>query len=162
MKMTFPWRADGGQILNVGKFVFQGIQINIAKKSFIFVIFQEGARPPVSPPLWIHACVSQGMYLILLIRTFLVYTVNMVKVKNDHRSISAFTVGLCLLLSQCHIYCPFYLLMEQGTKDHLRHDTFTFCYYNYKTGQHLRKMFALIISNCIYKQKTFTIFIKPK
>ena len=57
MKMAFPWQADGGQLLNVGKFVFQGIQIKIAKKPYIFVIFQEGARPPLSshPSRPVHA-----------------------------------------------------------------------------------------------------------
>ena len=60
--MAFLWRADDGPTLNagwLGSFViFQGIQTSIAKKPYIFVIFQGGGGgggsgplvPPSGPP----------------------------------------------------------------------------------------------------------------
>ena len=41
--MEFRWRADDGQTLNA--VMFQGIWIRIAKKPYIFVIFQGGPDP---------------------------------------------------------------------------------------------------------------------
>ena len=46
--MAFRWRADDGQKLNAG-LVFQGFWTNIAKKPYIFVIFQGGSGPLVFP-----------------------------------------------------------------------------------------------------------------
>ena len=47
------WRADDGPTLNVGLVrsfvIFKGIKTSIAKKPFIFVIFQ-GGPDPLSPP----------------------------------------------------------------------------------------------------------------
>ena len=58
----FKWRFTGVPIMAehfmlVGSFeIFQGIQTSIAKKPYIFVIFQGGSEPPVPPPppLWIR------------------------------------------------------------------------------------------------------------
>ena len=47
--MVFHWRADDGPTLNAG-LVFQGFQTSIAKKPYIFVIFQ-GGTDPLSLPL---------------------------------------------------------------------------------------------------------------
>ena len=49
--MAFWWRADDGPTLNVGLVAatFQGIQTCIARKPYIFVIFQRGSGPPVHP-----------------------------------------------------------------------------------------------------------------
>ena len=50
--MAFCWQADDGPTLNTG-LVFQGIRTSIAKKPYIFVIFQGGGGgglDPMSPP----------------------------------------------------------------------------------------------------------------
>ena len=55
--MAFHWRADDGPTLNAGLVaaIFQGIRTSIARKPYIFVIFQGGGGfgPPV-PPLDPH------------------------------------------------------------------------------------------------------------
>ena len=54
--MAFRWRANDGQTLNYGfcSFVnFQGILTGIAKKPYIFVIFQ--GADPLSPSGSAHA-----------------------------------------------------------------------------------------------------------
>ena len=49
--MVFHWRADDDPTLNAG-LVFQGFWTSIAKKPYIFVIFQGGGGPdPQSLPL---------------------------------------------------------------------------------------------------------------
>ena len=50
--MAFGWRADDGRILNAGLVaaILQGIQTCIARKSYIFVIFQGGEPGPPVPP----------------------------------------------------------------------------------------------------------------
>ena len=50
--MEFPWRANNGPKLNAGlvAVIFQGIQNIIAKKPYIFVIFQGGPDPLPPPP----------------------------------------------------------------------------------------------------------------
>ena len=60
-KTPFKWRLAGRPMMAqhqcwLGSFVnFQGIRTSIAKKHYIFVIFQ-GCPDPLSPhPLWIHA-----------------------------------------------------------------------------------------------------------
>ena len=47
----FRWRADNDPTLNASLVdaIFQGIQTCIARKPYIFVIFQWGSGPPVSP-----------------------------------------------------------------------------------------------------------------
>ena len=63
--MAFRWRADDGPAFNAGLvtlLIFQGIRTNIAKKPYIFVIFQGGGSgPPVL--LWIRQC-SIHMYML--------------------------------------------------------------------------------------------------
>ena len=57
--MAFRWRADDGQSLNagLGSFViFQGIRTSIAKKPYIFVIFQGGGGAEPLSLLWTRAC----------------------------------------------------------------------------------------------------------
>ena len=44
--MAFRWPADYGPTLNGSFVVFQWIQTSIAKKPYIFVIFQGGVRTP--------------------------------------------------------------------------------------------------------------------
>ena len=46
--MAFCWRADDGPTLKAGLVAcdFKGIQTSIAKKPYIFVIFQGGSRTP--------------------------------------------------------------------------------------------------------------------
>ena len=53
--MAFRWLADDGPTLNAGLVaaIFQGIRTCIARKPYIFVIFQKGSEPPV-PPLDPH------------------------------------------------------------------------------------------------------------
>ena len=49
--MALPWHADNGPTLNSGLVafvIFQGIRTSIAKKPYIFVIFQGG--PDLLPP----------------------------------------------------------------------------------------------------------------
>ena len=47
IEMAFHWRADDGCF---GSFeIFQGIRTSIAKKPYIFVIFQEGGPDPLPP-----------------------------------------------------------------------------------------------------------------
>ena len=50
--MVFCWHADDGPTLNAGLVaaIFQGIRTCIARKPYIFVIFQRGAPDPLSPP----------------------------------------------------------------------------------------------------------------
>ena len=48
--MAFRWRADDGPTLNAG-LVFQGLRTSLAKKPYIFVIFQRGPTPCPPPPL---------------------------------------------------------------------------------------------------------------
>ena len=51
--MAFRWHADDGPTLNAGLVAAncQGIRTCIARKPYIFVIFQGGgSRPPVPPP----------------------------------------------------------------------------------------------------------------
>ena len=55
IEMAFCWRADGGPTLNAS-LVFQGIQTSIAKKPYIFVIFQGGGVRTPCPPHWICPC----------------------------------------------------------------------------------------------------------
>ena len=52
LSTTIRWRADGGPTLNAGlvAVLFQGIKTCIARKHYIFVIFQGGSRPPAPPP----------------------------------------------------------------------------------------------------------------
>ena len=55
--MAFRWRADDGPTLNAGLIaaIFQGIRTSIiAKKPYIFVIFQGGGSGPPVP----HPCGS--------------------------------------------------------------------------------------------------------
>ena len=56
--MAFHLHADDGPTLNTGLvamwFDFQGIRTSIARKPYIFVIFQGVFRTPC-PPFWIHA-----------------------------------------------------------------------------------------------------------
>ena len=59
ISMAFRWRADVGPTLSVGLVAcldFQGIRISIAKKPYIFVIFQGGGEsgPPAPPTLDPH------------------------------------------------------------------------------------------------------------
>ena len=65
--MVFRWRADDGRF---GSFViFKGIQTSIAKKPYIFAIFQGGVQPPVPPPLdprMREALKTNHSYMILL------------------------------------------------------------------------------------------------
>ena len=51
--MVFRWRADDGSTLNAGLVAFQGFWTSIAKKPYIFVIFQRGGGPDPLSPLWI-------------------------------------------------------------------------------------------------------------
>ena len=58
IEMVFRWRADAGPRLNASFVIFQGIRSSIAKKPYIFVIFQGGggggSGSPVStldPPM---------------------------------------------------------------------------------------------------------------
>ena len=60
--MAFCWRADDGPALNAGLVafvIFQGIQTSIAKKPYIFVIFQGLGggvpTPPIPPSGLAHA-----------------------------------------------------------------------------------------------------------
>ena len=41
--------------------IFQGIWARIAKKPYIFVIFQGGGGPDPLPPLWIRTCNVNGL-----------------------------------------------------------------------------------------------------
>ena len=54
--MEFRWRVDDGPALNAGLVaaIFQGIRTCIARKPYIFVIFQGGPDP--LSPLWICTC----------------------------------------------------------------------------------------------------------
>ena len=55
--MAFRWRTDDDPSLIAG-LVFQGIRTNIARKPYIFVIFQEWGSGLSAPlPFWIRACV---------------------------------------------------------------------------------------------------------
>ena len=56
--MAFRWLANDGPSLNAGLVAvnFQGIPTSIAKKPYIFVIFQGGGGPDLLSPLWIHPC----------------------------------------------------------------------------------------------------------
>ena len=52
--MAFRWRADDGQTLNAGLVLFVFIQVtrtSIAKKPYMFVIFQGGGGPDPPPAL---------------------------------------------------------------------------------------------------------------
>ena len=67
--MAFYWRTDGGPTLNVGFgscVVLPRIRTSIAKKPYIFVIFQGGSGPPV-PPLDPH---MNLIYAILVCISF--------------------------------------------------------------------------------------------
>ena len=59
--MAFRWRADDGPTLNAGLLaaIFQGIRACIARKPYIFVVFQGGPDPLPPPPLWIRTWVSR-------------------------------------------------------------------------------------------------------
>ena len=63
IEMAFCWRANDGATLNAGLVAlrFQGTRTSIAKKPFIFVIFQGGGGTPC-PPLWIRT--RPGSYTI--------------------------------------------------------------------------------------------------
>ena len=54
--MAFRWRADDGPTLNAGLVaaIFQGIRTSIARKPYIFVIFQGGRGRTPFPPLDPH------------------------------------------------------------------------------------------------------------
>ena len=67
----FRWRADGGPTLNAS-LVFQGIQTSIAKKPYIFVIFQGGGCPdPLSTPLDLPMqCMNGPAHKILVLVTY--------------------------------------------------------------------------------------------
>ena len=57
--MAFRLRADDGPTLNAGLVAllfFQGIWTSIAKKPYIFVIFQRGGCPDPMSPLLICPC----------------------------------------------------------------------------------------------------------
>ena len=56
-EMAFRWPADDGPTLNAGLVVccFQGFQTSIAKKPYIFVIFQ-GGPDPCPPSGSTHVC----------------------------------------------------------------------------------------------------------
>ena len=60
--MAFRWHADDGPTLNAGlvAVIFQGTWTCIARKPYIFGIFQGGRdllSPPPPPPLrWSHTC----------------------------------------------------------------------------------------------------------
>ena len=51
--MAFRWSADDGQTLNAGLVaaIFQEIRTCIARKPYIFVIFQGGGGPDLDPHL---------------------------------------------------------------------------------------------------------------
>ena len=53
ISMAFRWRADDDPTFNAGLVAlsFLGFRTSIAKKPFIFVIFQGGGRDPLSSPL---------------------------------------------------------------------------------------------------------------
>ena len=53
--MAFPWSADDGPTLIAGLVaaIFQGIRTCVARKPYIFVIFQAGVGTP-GPPLDPH------------------------------------------------------------------------------------------------------------
>ena len=55
---VFRWRADDDPTLNAGLvvFSFSGLRTSIAKKPYIFMIFQGGSKPPVTL-LWIRQCI---------------------------------------------------------------------------------------------------------
>ena len=61
---TFRWRADDGPTLNacLVALIFQGIWTSIARKPYIFVIFQGGQDPLPPSPLWIRACLSRNIF----------------------------------------------------------------------------------------------------
>ena len=61
--MVFRWQADDGPTLNAALVAsdFQGIRTSIAKKPYIFVIFQ-GVGPDPLSPLWIRACHRLFLY----------------------------------------------------------------------------------------------------
>ena len=48
--MAFRWRADDDPTLNAGLVVFENCIFSIAKKFYVFVIFQVGGCPPPPPP----------------------------------------------------------------------------------------------------------------
>ena len=71
--MVFSWRADDGPTL-IGSFViFQGIRTSIAKKPYIFVIFQGGSGPPVPPPLDPHLKLEDLLRFLLFDGYWLAY-----------------------------------------------------------------------------------------
>ena len=57
--------AHDGPTLNAGLVScdFSGDSDHIAKKPYIFVIFQEGGLDPQSNPLWIRACTKVSITL---------------------------------------------------------------------------------------------------
>ena len=51
LQIACRWRTDDSPTLNAGSFViYQGIKTCIARKPFIFVIFEEGGPDPPAPP----------------------------------------------------------------------------------------------------------------
>ena len=62
IEMAFRWRADDGSTLNAG-LILQGIRISIAKKSYIFVIFQGESRMQHRPPKYISRRESRQQLL---------------------------------------------------------------------------------------------------
>ena len=83
----FGWRADVECWLGSFK-VLQGIQTSIAKKSYIFVIFQGGGSGPPFPPLDPH------MYIVFFNRR--INTSNSINPGNMPQNIPT---GLCLNMS---------------------------------------------------------------
>ena len=59
--MAFCSRADDGLTLNAGlvAVIFQGIRTCIARKPYIFVIFQGGGPDPLSPSGFAHEKASR-------------------------------------------------------------------------------------------------------
>ena len=62
--MTFRWRADDGPTLNAGLVaaIFQGIRTCIARKPYIFVIFQ-GGPDPLAPSGSAHAHIWRQIWI---------------------------------------------------------------------------------------------------
>ena len=65
MAMAFRWRAVPNIECWLGSFViFQRIRTNIAKKLYIFVIFQGGGGSWSPAPLWIRTWLNTAAELI--------------------------------------------------------------------------------------------------